>query len=236
MVARLEALGGEVARGAVLGEHDVVVLAAGRRLVGRGVGDRVDRVAPVLLGLGLRGLGGLHVGGERLGAGQQVGLLVALGLRDQLAELLLLARAAARSRRSPCAGPRRPRGRRRPREPDRPRFSWAARRESGSSRSSRGSITSRGYRGGRDRFYAAGGRTSGKRGDLGRHGGARLAVRRPLLAALGQVVGRDGRLVGAEDPRDAVGVGEAGAQAARARRAARSGPRSRWPGRCRRHG
>ncbi len=55
------------------------------------VGDREDGGLPGLLGLGLRGLGGLHLGGELLGAGQQRLLLVALGLRDLLAERLLLA-------------------------------------------------------------------------------------------------------------------------------------------------
>ena len=42
VVARLEALGLEVARRADVLEHDVVVLAAGRRLVGRRVGDRIS--------------------------------------------------------------------------------------------------------------------------------------------------------------------------------------------------
>ena len=46
---------------------------------------------PGLLGLGLGGLGGLHLGGQRLGAGEQRLLLLALGLRDLLAERLLLA-------------------------------------------------------------------------------------------------------------------------------------------------
>ena len=71
-------------------EHDEVVLAAGRRLVGGEVRDRHDRVLPGLLGLALRGLGRLDLGGERLGAGEQLLLLLALGLRDLLAQLLLL--------------------------------------------------------------------------------------------------------------------------------------------------
>ena len=87
VVPRLEV---ELTRRPDVLEHHVVVLAPGRRLVGSGVGDRVDGVAPVLLGLGLRGLRGLHVGGQRLGAGQQLGLLVALGPGDLLAQLLLL--------------------------------------------------------------------------------------------------------------------------------------------------
>jgi hypothetical protein len=43
------------------------------------------------VGLGLLGLGGLHLGGEFLALGQQSGPLVTGGLPDQLAELLLLA-------------------------------------------------------------------------------------------------------------------------------------------------
>ena len=87
VVARLEV---ELRRRADGLEHDVVVLAAGRRLVGREVGDLHQRRAPGLLGLGLGGLGGLHLGREVLGARQQRRLLLALRLRDLLAELLLL--------------------------------------------------------------------------------------------------------------------------------------------------
>ena len=91
VVARLEPLGGEVARRADRLEHGVVVLAAGRRVVVGEVGDREDRGLPGLLGLGLRGLGGLHLGGQRLGALEQRLLLLALGLRNLLAQRLLLA-------------------------------------------------------------------------------------------------------------------------------------------------
>ena len=90
VVARLEALGREVAGGADLLEHDVVVLAAGRRLVGGRVRDRHQAGAVGLLGLRLRGLGLLHVGRQRLGAREQRLLLLALRLRDLLAEGLLL--------------------------------------------------------------------------------------------------------------------------------------------------
>ena len=45
VVAGLEALGGEVARLADVLEHDVVVLAAGRGLVGGRVGDRHQRAS-----------------------------------------------------------------------------------------------------------------------------------------------------------------------------------------------
>ena len=46
---------------------------------------------PLGLGLVLGGLGLLDLGGQRLGPGEQLLLLLALRLRDQLAELLLLA-------------------------------------------------------------------------------------------------------------------------------------------------
>ena len=54
VVAGLEALGREVAGLADVLEHDEVVLAAGRRLVGGRVRDRHQRVAVGRLGLGLR--------------------------------------------------------------------------------------------------------------------------------------------------------------------------------------
>ncbi len=74
----------------MLGENDVVVLASCGNLVGGEVGDRVQRLAPVLLGAGLGRLRRLHVGREGLGPGQQLSLLRTLRLRDLLAELLLL--------------------------------------------------------------------------------------------------------------------------------------------------
>ena len=71
-------------------EHHVVVLAAGRdaRLgdVGQPAQQRVERGA----GLGLLGVGGLDLGRQLLGAGQQGGLLVALRLGHLAAEVLLL--------------------------------------------------------------------------------------------------------------------------------------------------
>ncbi len=68
----------------------VVVLAARRRLVGRDVGDLHQRRPPQVLGLGLRRLGGLDPRRELLGLLEQRGLLVRCGLRDLLAERLLL--------------------------------------------------------------------------------------------------------------------------------------------------
>ena len=57
VVLRLEPLGGEVAGLADVLEHDEVVLAAGRGLLGGRVRDAHQDRAVVLLGLGLRGLG-----------------------------------------------------------------------------------------------------------------------------------------------------------------------------------
>ena len=127
-------------------QHHVVVLAARGRLLGGRVGDRVDRrhASPARPGLG--GLGGLHVGGEGLGARQQARPSPRPVPSGSACRAASARRAAARSRRSPRAARCRPRGRGRRRRPERPRFSWAARSRSGSSRSSRGSITARGYR------------------------------------------------------------------------------------------
>ena len=72
-------------------EHDVVVLAAGRGVVVGEVGQRQQGVLPGLVRVRLRGLERLDLGGQRLGADQQLLLLLALRLRDLLAERLLLA-------------------------------------------------------------------------------------------------------------------------------------------------
>ena len=113
-------------------EQREVVLAAGRRLVGRQVGDRQHRRLPLLLGRGLGGLGLLDLGGQRLGLGEQRLLLLALRLRDQLAELLLLGRAWPRTPRSPPGGRcRRPAPGPRPRRTAR---AWPGRRGRGRGR------------------------------------------------------------------------------------------------------
>ena len=68
------------------------------------LGMLISAGLPLLLGGVLGGLGLLDLGGERLGLREQRLLLVALGLRDQLAELLLLAALGLEldDRRTPC--------------------------------------------------------------------------------------------------------------------------------------
>ncbi len=90
VVARLEALGGEVARGADVLEDDEVLLAADRGVGVEQVGQLPEQPLRLGVGLGLLGVGGLHLGGEHGGALEQLRLLLALGLGDQLAQLLLL--------------------------------------------------------------------------------------------------------------------------------------------------
>jgi hypothetical protein len=87
VVARLEV---ELRLGAAGLEDLEVLLTARGRLVGREVGDRHDRVVPRLLGLALRGLETLDLGGEVLDLGEQRLLLLALRGGDLLAPLLLL--------------------------------------------------------------------------------------------------------------------------------------------------
>ncbi|CCB75725.1 protein of unknown function [Streptantibioticus cattleyicolor NRRL 8057 = DSM 46488] len=90
VVLGLEALGGEVARGADGLQDGEVLLAADRHV-------RVDEVADAQQqGLGLLGrqvllgVGGLDRGGQLAGLLQQPGLLLAGGLGDELAQRLLL--------------------------------------------------------------------------------------------------------------------------------------------------
>ncbi len=146
MVARLESLGGEVARCADRLEDDEVVLAPGRRLVGREVGERQQgggQASSAAPGPPRR----LDLGGQRLGPGQQLLLLLALGLGDLLAERLLLATPGLELRDRLRAGRRPRRVRRSTTSADSPRLAWAARTRSGSSRRTRGSITGQGYPG-----------------------------------------------------------------------------------------
>ena len=112
VVARLEV---ELARRADRLEHDEVVLAAGRRLVGGEVGDRHQRRLPLLLGVGLGGLGGLDLGGERPWCGASSACFsspCACGI--SLPSCFCSARLASKSaiaaggrRRRPAPGPRR---------------------------------------------------------------------------------------------------------------------------------
>jgi hypothetical protein len=89
VVAGLEPLGGEVARRTDLFDHDEVVLATGRRLLGDHIGDRLEGREPFLLGDALGGLELLDLPGELLHLREQGLLLLARGLRDLLAEGLL---------------------------------------------------------------------------------------------------------------------------------------------------
>ncbi|MDT7683587.1 MAG: hypothetical protein QOG57_3897 [Pseudonocardiales bacterium] len=87
MVAHREV---ELARGAHVLEHHVVVLAARRHPVDDQVRQRALGGGERLVGLGLRRLGGLDLGGQLLAVGQQLGALVAARLADLLAQLTLL--------------------------------------------------------------------------------------------------------------------------------------------------
>src|SRR5690606_34759331 len=71
-------------------QHGVVVLAAGRDAVEHEVGDLEGGRLGALRKLARLGLEGLDLGRERLGAREQLGLLLALSLRDEPAERLLL--------------------------------------------------------------------------------------------------------------------------------------------------
>ena len=90
MVLGFETLGGEVAGDTDGLDHEAVVLTTARHTVDDNVSELHDQLVETFPG-GLRLLlCGLHVGGELFGAGQQLGLLVALRLGDEPAEFLLL--------------------------------------------------------------------------------------------------------------------------------------------------
>ena len=118
------------------------------------LGIDISARLPLLLGGGLGGLGRLDLGGQRLGLGEQRLLLLALRLRDQLAELLLLAALGLEARRSPCRRAVSAASARSTTSSDSPRLAWAARTRSGSSRRMRGSIMRQGYPGSRRRECA----------------------------------------------------------------------------------
>lgn len=90
VVLGLEALGGEVADGAVRLQDDEVLLAADRDVGVHEVAELEDEPLGLLVRLVLLGAGGLDRGRELAGLLQQLGLLVAGRLGDQLAERLLL--------------------------------------------------------------------------------------------------------------------------------------------------
>lgn len=90
VVLGLEALGAEVADGAVRLQDDEVLLAADRDVGVDEVAELEQEALGLLVGLVLLGVGRLDVGGQLTGLGQQFGLLVAGGPGDELAERLLL--------------------------------------------------------------------------------------------------------------------------------------------------
>ncbi len=89
MVLGLEALGREVARGADGLQDGEVVLAADRHVLVDDVAELEQQGLCLSGRLVLLGVGGLHGAGQFGGLPQQVGLLVAGGLGDALAERLL---------------------------------------------------------------------------------------------------------------------------------------------------
>src|SRR3546814_12888704 len=84
VVTGLEALRGEVTRGADgLQDHEVVLATPGGVVRGE-VRDAAQRGLPLDLGLPLGGLGRLDVGREYLGAGQPVRLLLGISERRRV--------------------------------------------------------------------------------------------------------------------------------------------------------
>lgn len=90
VVLGLEALGGEVTDGPVRLQDDEVLLAADRDVGMHEVAEQEREALGLLVGLVLLGVGRLDVGGQLARLLQQLGLLVARGLGDELAERLLL--------------------------------------------------------------------------------------------------------------------------------------------------
>ncbi len=97
------------------------------------------------LGLGLGGLGRLHLGGERLGPRQQRLLLLALAPAGSACRAASARPAAPRTRRSPPRLASSAASAASTTSSDSPRLAWAARTRSGSSRRTRGSIMPQGY-------------------------------------------------------------------------------------------
>ncbi|MGY4277325.1 hypothetical protein ACVILE_003505 [Streptomyces sp. M18.1] len=90
VVPGLEALGREVAVRAVRLQGDEVLLAADGDVGVDEVAEPLEQLLGLGVGLVALGVGGLDVGRELARALQQLGLLVAGGLADELAEALLL--------------------------------------------------------------------------------------------------------------------------------------------------
>lgn len=90
VVLGLEALGTEVADGAVRLQDDEVLLAADRHVRVDDVAESQQEVPGLLVGLVLRRVGRLDVDLELLGLLQELGALLRGGLGDELAERFLL--------------------------------------------------------------------------------------------------------------------------------------------------
>lgn len=145
VVLGLEALGTEVTDRAVRLQDDEVLLAADRDVRVDQVAELEEQTLGLLVRLVLFGVGGLDGGGELPGLLQQLGLLVAGCLGDQLSERLLLGSElveADAGRPAPLVGGEEESTR----ATSSPRARWEARTRSGSSRSRRRSITPQGYR------------------------------------------------------------------------------------------
>ena len=128
----------ELARRADGLEHDEVVLAAGRGLVGGDVGDRPMASSHSCLGLGLGGLGLLDLRGQRPWPARAAPASPRPAPGGSACRSPSARPAGPRTPRSPAAGASSAASARSTTSADRPRLAWAARTRSGSSRSSRG--------------------------------------------------------------------------------------------------
>lgn len=90
MVLGLEALGAEIADGAVRLENDEVLLAADRHVLVDDVAELQQQALGLRVRLVLFRVGGLDVGLQLLGLLEQLGALLGRSLGDELAERFLL--------------------------------------------------------------------------------------------------------------------------------------------------
>ena len=111
------------------------------------LGIASSAVVPLLLGLGLGGLGRLDLGGERPWSARAAPASRRPGPAGSACRAASARRAWPRSRRSPARRAASAASARSTTSSDSPRLAWAARTRSGSSRRMRGSIMGRGYPG-----------------------------------------------------------------------------------------